>query len=140
MIAQSEKFHELSFNTLAHPDKAYFIHQHIVDAFTAQTANEQTKPIGLIFALIGLYLFLEKGFTGRQVQLAHMKMAENKKAWPQRPLPASRGQITAAEVLNSSPGPVRDLMIKSWCASVWNDYAAWHPTIALIAKTELNLL
>jgi hypothetical protein len=140
MSAQREEFHELSFYTLAHPDKAYFIHQHIVDAFTAQTANDQTKPIGLVFALIGLYLFIEKGYTGRQVQLAHMKIAENKKAWPQHPLPASRGEITAAQVQNTSPGPGRDQMIKAWCTTVWDAYADWHPTIATLAKTELNLL
>jgi hypothetical protein len=43
-------FNELSFYTLAHPNKAYFIHQHIVDAFKAQTADHNTKPIGLTFA------------------------------------------------------------------------------------------
>jgi hypothetical protein len=139
MNAQTGKFHELSFYTLGHPDKEYFIHQHGVDAFQAQTADEETKLIGLVFALIGLYLFLEKGYTGKQVQQAHMKMAENKKSWPRLSLPASRGQITVADVLNTTPGPERDLMIKSWCASVWQAYKDWHPTIATLAKTELNL-
>ena len=48
--------------TLAHPDAA-FIHQHIVDAFTAQTANRDSKPIAVAFALIGLGLYLEKNYT-----------------------------------------------------------------------------
>jgi hypothetical protein len=139
MNAQTGKFHELSFYTLGHPDKEYFIHQHGVDAFQAQTADEDTKLIGLVFALIGLYLFLEKGYTGKQVQQAHMKMAANKKPWPRLSLPASRGQITVVDVLNTTPGPERDLMIKSWCASVWQAYADWHPGIAALAATELHL-
>jgi hypothetical protein len=64
-------YHELSCYTLAHPDPS-FIHQHIVDAYTAQHARETTKPIALVFALIGLYLHVEKNFTGRQVQRFHM--------------------------------------------------------------------
>jgi len=72
-----EKFHELSFYTLAQP-RNYFIHQHIVDAYAGQTVDATTKPIKIIFALIGLYLYLEKDFTGRAVQLYHMKMAKNK--------------------------------------------------------------
>ncbi|HEX6716913.1 MAG TPA: DUF5946 family protein, partial [Pyrinomonadaceae bacterium] len=66
-----EKFYELSYYTLAHQEPA-FIHQHIVDAFTAQTADQNTKPIAVAFALIGLCLYLEKNCTGKQVQLAHM--------------------------------------------------------------------
>ncbi len=65
-----EQYYELSFYTLAHPDKD-FIHQHIVDAYAAQTASEKTKPITIYFSLAGLYLFIEKDYTGRQVQKAH---------------------------------------------------------------------
>ena len=67
-ISTSEEYHELAFYTLAHPDKDYFIHQHIVDAFQAQTADEHSKPIAIIFSLAGLYLSAEKGYSGRTVQ------------------------------------------------------------------------
>ena len=50
-----ELYHELSAYTLSHPDPS-FIHQYVVDAFAAQTADENTKPIALTFALVGLYL------------------------------------------------------------------------------------
>jgi hypothetical protein len=139
MNAPTGEFNELLFYTLGHPDKEYFIHQHGVDAFQAQTADEGTKPIGLVFSLIGLYLFLEKGYTGKEVQRAHMKMAEHKKTWPRLPLPYERGEITVTDVLNATPGQERDLMIKSWCVSVWNAYHDWHPTIAALAATELHL-
>jgi uncharacterized protein DUF5946 len=60
----------LSAYTLTHSDPA-FIHQHVVDAFAAQSADDTTKPITLTFALVGLYLHVEKGRTGRRVQLVH---------------------------------------------------------------------
>ncbi len=68
MKTAQASYNELSYYTLALRDPA-FIHQHIVDAFAAQTADEHTRPIKLTFALAGLYLHVEKGFTGRQVQL-----------------------------------------------------------------------
>src|SRR5438067_3221775 len=49
--------------------------QHVVDAYAAQTARASTKPITLAFALVGLYLHLEKNQTGKQVQRVHMLLA-----------------------------------------------------------------
>lgn len=138
-VTDPSKFHELSFYTLAHPDTAYFIHQHIVDAFQAQTANEQTKPIGLTFSLLGLYLYLEKGYTGRQVQLAHMALARNKKTWPVFVLPESRGEISVSNVLDKPPGEIRDSWIKKWCASVWVAYQNNHNAVAKLASAELGV-
>src|ERR1041385_3364300 len=102
-----EKFNELTYYTLTHPDPA-FIHQHIVDAFIAQTADKDSKPIGVSFALIGLYLYLEENYTGKQVQLAHMALARHKRDWPKFDLPESRGEITVADVLSEPAGPKRD--------------------------------
>jgi hypothetical protein len=82
-----QHFHELTLYTLAHPNQVYFIHQHAVDASAARTADENTKPIKLTFGLIGLYLFLKKGYTGKQVQNAHVKLSQNKKVWPSLGLP-----------------------------------------------------
>lgn len=138
-LSPGKEFDELSYYTLGHSDTAYFIHQHIVDAFQAQTADENTKPISLTFALIGLYLYLEKMYTGRQVQEAHMKLAQNKKAWTVLDLPDHRGTITVSDVLKTEPGKTRDLMIREWCSSVWTAYRNWHDIIATLAKTELGV-
>jgi hypothetical protein len=123
-----EKFYELSYYTLAHPDPS-FIHQHIVDAFTAQTANADSKPIGVVFALIGLHLYLDKDYTGKQVQQAHMTLARHKRDWPRFDLPESRGEITVADVLSEPAGPGRDAKIREWCASVWEAYSERHEKI-----------
>lgn len=121
MTTAEDAYHELCYYTLAHGAPT-FVHQHVVDAFAAQYATAETKPIKLTFALMGLYLHLERGFTGRQVQLAHMALAKRTRSWPTFALPVNRGAITAADVLAAPPGPERDRAIDTWCAAVWGAY------------------
>jgi hypothetical protein len=123
--------HELQCYTLGHGGPE-FIHQHVVDAWMAQHADERTKPIGLAFALVGLYLHLEKGFSGRQVQLAHMALGRHRKGWPSFPLPATRGAMTATDVMAAPPGPERDRAIGAWCASVWQAYQPSRNAVAAL--------
>ena len=78
MGSELDAYHELSAYTQTHGDLT-FIHQHVVDAWAAQHAVEAGKSIGLTFALAGLYLHLERGFSGRQVQRAHMEMGRRKR-------------------------------------------------------------
>ena len=114
---------ELSGYTLAHGDRR-FIHQHLVDAYGAQHVRQSKSTIGAAFTLTGLYLALERGFTGRQVQLMHVRMAKHSKTWPPFTPPAQAGLITVADVLAVQPGEERDEMLMRWCASVWD---AWAP-------------
>jgi hypothetical protein len=116
-----DAYNELCCYTLTHSDPS-FIHQHVVDAFAAQHADEQTKPIGLTFALVGLYLYIEKQFTGKQVQRIHTLLAQQKRVWPSFALPYDRGSLTAADVLAVPAGAERDKAIHAWCASVWEAY------------------
>ena len=132
-----EKFYELSYYTLAHADPA-FIHQQIVDAFAAQTANENTKPIGVAFGLIGLCLYLEKNYTGKQVQLAHMALARRNREWPKFDLPERRGEVTIVDVLNEPAGPKRDTKIREWCASVWQAYGESHQKVLELVSRYLH--
>ncbi|HGY56578.1 MAG TPA: hypothetical protein ENK44_12790 [Caldithrix abyssi] len=120
MTTDSKLFEELSFYTLLHSDSDYFIHQLIVDAFTAQTANKDTKKISLVFSLVGLYLLIEKNYTGKQIQQAHTVLSNYKDYLPEIKLPENRGEITISEVLKSELN--RDEMIKKWCSSVWKEY------------------
>src|SRR3954469_6572687 len=111
---EQQAFDELCFYTLAHPS-ANFIHQHAVDAFAVQLADEGTKPLKVAFGLFGLCLHLERGFTGREVQRAHMQLAKRRKQWPRFELPRERGDIRVAQVLAAGAGPERDASIESWC-------------------------
>lgn len=128
MQTHQDQYNELASYTLAHPSPS-FIHQHIVDAFAAQTADAQTKPIKILFALIGLYLYLEKNYSGKEVQLAHMKIGRTKMVWPKFSLPENRGEITISDVLQKNAGGERDIEIRNWCVSVWNAYAASHKEV-----------
>lgn len=128
-------YHELSFYTLAHPGKD-FIHQHLTDAYTAQTATTATQPVAVFFALAGLYLLMERQYSGRQIQQAHLKMAAGKQQiFPVFDLPENRGSITVADVLSVPPGPDRDHKIYEWCAAVWQAYREQHRTIAALTET-----
>ncbi len=100
-----------------------FIHQHVVDAFAAQRAHEHTRPIQVVFALIGLYLLVEGGWSGKQVQRIHMRLGQRKHPWPTFVLPADRGSMTEVEVMAAPEGPERDAAIHSWCRSVWEAWA-----------------
>ena len=122
MSAEEEAYHEVSAYTLSLGDRT-FIHQHVVDAWAAQHANAESKPIGVFFALVGLYLHVERGFTGREVQRAHMQLAKRKEPWPVGALPVDRGSVTALDVLAFPEGAARDAAIELWARSVWEAYA-----------------
>ena len=110
-----------------------------MDAFAAQHAEESTKPITIVFALIGLYLHVEKGFTGKQVQRAHMQLAKYRRQWFMSALPLDRGAIRIQDVLAVAPGPARDAMIRKWCESAWQPWSASRQQIVDLAKGELGV-
>lgn len=131
-------YNELACYTLAHPDPA-FIHQLLVDAYGAQHADETTKPIAVLFSLIGLYLHLEKGYTGKQVQRAHMRLARWPNTWPRLPLPHDCGEIHIDHVHAAEAGPARDAMIDRWCASVWESWSESRVVVVEIAQKYLGI-
>jgi hypothetical protein len=128
--------HELSYYTLAHGDPR-FIHQHLVDAYGAQHVRQSRSTIGAAFALAGLYLAVERGFTGRQVQQMHVRMAARSKQWPRFDPPRDVGQLTVADVLTVEPGPLRDAKLIGWCGSVWTAWSTEHGRVrAMVATTD----
>lgn len=126
-------YQELQCYTLAHGD-ASFLHQHLVDAWMAQHADSTTKPIAITFALAGLHLHVDCGFTGRQVQRAHMVMGQRKRAWPSFVLPVDRGALDVHYVSAAAPGAERDAAIHEWCASVWDAYRQHRPVLASLLE------
>jgi hypothetical protein len=133
-----ELFDELSFYTLAHGSPR-FIHQHAVDAFAVQMADESTKTIKIFFGLMGLYLFVEKGFSGREVQRAHMNLAKKRMELPRPELPAERGAITVAELMAAEAGEARDKAIEAWCGSVWESCREARPIVVGFLREKLNI-
>lgn len=117
-----EAYDQVCFYTLAHGGPA-FIHQYVVDAFAAQSADSATKPVALTMALVGLHLHNDRGWDGRKVQEAHMKLAKSKRAWPTWFLPEERGALGPADVLKAAEGPERDRAIDARSKSVWQEFA-----------------
>lgn len=113
-------YDELYAYTMGRPE---FILQHVVDAFAVQTANDCSKPISVVFGLVGLYLHVERGFSGSEVQKAHMVLGRRKREWPAVTLPEDRGSMTVADVLAATAGHERDKAIDDWCRSVWTAFA-----------------
>ncbi len=137
--SDQDLYHLLAAYTLELRDPE-FIHQHIVDAYAIQHAGADTKPIAIVFGLIGLYLYVEKNFTGRQVQRAHMQLARHRTRWTAPAIPADqRATIGVADVLAMPAGPARHDLIRRWCEAVWQDWQASRPQIAALAQTELGV-
>lgn len=131
--AEEDAQNALAAYTLTHGDPR-FIHQHVVDAFAAQHATTETRPIAVAFALIGLYLHVVRGLSGRQVQRAHMVLAKRSRHWPTFPLPEHRGAITAVDVMAAPDGLERDRAIDAWCGSVWDAYRDVAPAVVVLAR------
>jgi hypothetical protein len=119
MTTDDEAYQEVAAYTLGLHDAA-FIHQHIVDAYAVHAAMPTDKPIRIAQALVGLFLHVEHGLTGRQVQRVHHILATLRPAWPRFALPDDRGPITIHDVIAEPPGERRDRAIESLATSTWN--------------------
>lgn len=131
MHSTQTAYDELYVYTMGRPG---FLLQHVVDAFGVQTADKNTKPIRVIFGLVGLYLHVEKQFSGRQVQEVHRKLGENKRVWPTIVFPEDRASLTAVEVLAAPEGEERDKAIEEWCQAVWSTFRTNRRTIIALLQ------
>jgi hypothetical protein len=133
-----ELYGELTVSNISEAD-INFSAQHCVDAYAAQHVSKRMKPITIAFSLIGLYLAIEKGYTGRQVQLAHMELGRKKFPWPEFKPPNEPGSINISNVLQAKPGEERKVMIKQWAASVWHSWEKEHDWTKNIVDQLLNI-
>ena len=132
-LACLDLYWELSAFTLGLSDTT-FPHQHVVDAYAAQHVGPGMKPITAAFALIGLYLAFERGYTGRQVQLVHMAIARKRHAWPSFEPPPARAALTVRDVLRSVKAQSYKTPIMDWARSVWDMWQQEHERIGLLIE------
>lgn len=104
----------------------FFLHQLAVDAYAASHALGRPSPITAAFALIGLCLYVEQGFSGRRVQLAHTQLGERRREWPRFEGPAEGAATSVLDVLAAPPGVERDEKIRAWARAVWGAWGAEH--------------
>ena len=97
-------------------------HQLMVDAYAAQHAGGSAARIGVAFALIGLRLSLDEGWSGDEVRDAHQYLGANFKAWPEFGPPAERTWMTVYDVALATSPDDHARLVRRWAAEVW---AAW---------------
>lgn len=129
---------ELTAYTISLQDAA-FVHQLAVDTYAAQHASANSKPIGLTFALVGLYLACEHNYTGKQVQKAHTLLVAMSKQWPSWPPPATKATMTVLDVLNT-PEPQRVQALKAWEQAVWDTWTTEQAKVAKLVHERLTVL
>ena len=111
-----------------------FIHQLAVDTYAAQHVKPDARPIGVAFALIGLYLTCERGYSGRQVQHMHMLLARRSKTWPRFEPPPRAGEVTILDVLQAPAGEERDAALRRWGQSVWEAWGHEHAQVQSLCE------
>jgi len=127
-VTVHEAYDQLSSDYAASGDLG-FTTQHVVDAYIAQYATEETKPISVFFALVGLCLRVEKRFSGRTVQHIHRLLARRKQDWPMIEPPRPGPSMSALDVIAEPFGLERDEAVDRWCESVWELYCPSHDMI-----------
>jgi hypothetical protein len=116
-----------------------FILQHVVDAFAVQSATPDSKTIGVVFGLIGLYLRVEKQLSGHRIQEIHRQLASRKREWPSIHFPENRGEVTVLDVLQETAGSERDIAIDRWCRCVWTAFVQNRPAaISLLNECQIS--
>jgi hypothetical protein len=113
-----------------------FIHQEAVDTYAAQHPGAPAKPIAAWFGLVGLHLALDLGRTGREVQLAHMRLARHRRHWPELAAPADLTGMVVADVMSRPADHSRDEALLRWASEVWQHWSALHETIAALCAQE----
>jgi hypothetical protein len=98
------------------------LHQLRMDAYHAQHVRVGAPRIGPVFALNGLYMFLERGSGNVDVRTAHGVMANSYDDWPVLTPPATVGRLTAAAVLAAGGPEEVEQAILTWADEVWS---AW---------------
>lgn len=123
----------------AHPESLAVWHQVCVDAYGGQHVGPDTAPITVSFALNGLYLVLERGFTGIQAREAHGYMANtvDPVTWPRFTPPADVGDITVLDVALASSPQEHIGLVRQWGRAVWAAWSHTHDRISEMTEAQL---
>src|SRR5437763_7675505 len=122
----------------AHLPQLGALHQLTVDAYGAQHAGEQVPAIGVAFALIGLHLALDDGWSGSHVRAAHQYLADRGGEWPVFSAPPSRAALTIADVAGSPTPEEHATRVRAWATSVWEAWAPEHDHVREWADQSLT--
>lgn len=129
-------YYQLTAFTLSLADTE-FIHQIVVDTYTAQHPGPGMRPITIPFALIGLYLAFERGFTGREVQLAHISLGRKHIRWPEFTPPLVKASVTVLDILPRVSATGYREPIMNWGKAVWETWKPDHKRVGGLVSQYL---
>ncbi|GAA3139583.1 hypothetical protein GCM10010530_69620 [Kribbella aluminosa] len=99
-----------------------YLHQLRIDAYGAQHVHPDAPRIGPLFALNGLYMFLERGSGNLAVRTAHGIMANSYDDWPRLVPPPQVGDLTASDVLTAGGVDEVESTLLRWAREVWESW------------------
>ncbi|MET9276248.1 DUF5946 family protein [Kribbella sp. NPDC003557] len=105
-----------------HAARLGYLHQLRIDAYGAQHVDPAAPRIGPVFALNGLYMFLERGSGNLDVRTAHGIMANSYDDWPRLVPPARVGELTAYDVLTAGGVDEVESALLEWAREVWGSW------------------
>jgi hypothetical protein len=111
----------------------------VVDSYAAQHSGPGVKTVTTVFALIGLYLVVERGYTGREVQQAHMVLARKRRQWPYFQPPDGKSAVTVSDVVKNLGADNYRELINGWAKSVWDLWSLEHEEIRFLLDGYLKL-
>jgi hypothetical protein len=125
---------------MLHPATLGRWHQTCVDAYAAQHVGPLTKPITLAFALNGLFLVVERGWSGIAVREAHGHLARRvpRESWPTYPAPQDLGVVTVLDVALAPTPEDQAVAIETWGASVWEAWRHVHDDVRRLTESQLR--
>jgi hypothetical protein len=132
-----ERYTAVLANEAEHLPALGRLHQLTVDTYAAQHAGPQVPAISVPFALIGLLLALENGWSGVAVRAAHGYLAERGGAWPVFEAPGARSAMTAADVAAARNPKQHAALVERWAAVTWDAWRSEHPKVRAWAAEVL---
>ena len=107
-------------------------HQMTADAYAAQHAGGTAPLLRVGYALAGLWLSIEHGFSGEDVRSIHRRMGRPTAAWPMfEPPEAGQPWLTVVDVaeagvrVHSERGHAK--AVSAWAESVWETWLTRRP-------------
>jgi hypothetical protein len=123
---------------LSHIPQLGGLHQLTEDAYAAQHAGPRVPPIAMAFALIGLHLALDEGWSGTGVRSAHQYLAAHHKDWPHFAPPREPAALTIADIAGSHTPEEHASRVRAWATSVWESWSTEHLAVREWADQVLD--
>ena len=123
---------------LSHIPQLGGLHQLTEDAYGGQHAGPRVPAIGMAFALIGLHLAFDAGWSGNAVRAAHQYLAARHKEWPRFGQPSKPAALTVSHVAGSPTPEAHASRVRAWASSVWESWSAEHAAVREWADEVLD--